>query len=399
MADINTESIGLFAPVIDDRSEEQLYQLAQQVVLSRSDNVLNDFSDSGPLGVLLRAQAFAGAELLYKVNKLPLALAVKLLELTGTVRRLGTYSTAQLTFYLSAPRTAPFTIEKGFQVDSIGGKSFFTDAVLTIPTGAASASVSATAEEPGADYNLPAFTITQFTQPIAFLASVSNSERSQGGADEETVENAISRGLLALRAKNPVSARDFEASAQALMGSGSRAVAIGRLGPDRETEQLGAIHLFLLAPTGEPANTSIRNRVYADISSRLLLGTSLYVSPMGIKAIKAILTIKLSEGVSPATVADSLWSSFTAYLSPASYTPGQAVLIQETAFNLRFVSGVEFIQGLSLNGLDQNVPMPNQYTLPLAFSLTIEMVDSDGNVIVLQRGAGEDEDYNPERPT
>jgi len=48
MAEINTESIGLYIPLIDDRSEETIYQASQNVVANRSQGRLNDFSDHNP---------------------------------------------------------------------------------------------------------------------------------------------------------------------------------------------------------------------------------------------------------------------------------------------------------------------------------------------------------------
>lgn len=393
---INTESIGLYIPVIDDRSEEILYQQSLQVVLNRSRGQLSDTSDSGPLGVLLRAQAFATAELLYEVNKLPLALALKLLELAGTVRQLGAKSRAELTFYLTAPRSNAFVIPKGFEVSSTGDARFYTDSVLIIPAGLSSGNVSATSGDVGAVMNMPAYSINQVVQPLAFLASVINIEPSQGGADAESIESAIARGLVTLRSSNPVTTKDFENLAQAAMGSGSRARAIGLLASDKISKQLGAVHLFLLSSTGEPANQALISEVYASISPRIMLGTTLYVSAMEITPISGIVTLKLKEGVNPNSVADSLWFEYQQFLSPTAYEPGSALLIQELQLALRFSFGVSFIESMEVNGRAQNVPMPNDYTLPLAYSLAVNMIDSDGTVIQTTRGAGESIDYDPQ---
>jgi hypothetical protein len=390
MAEINTESLGLYVPLIDDRSENQIYQAAQNVVASRSNGQLNDFSDSNPLGVLLRSQAFAASEILYRVNKLPLALAVKLLELTGTVRRLGSKAQVLLTFSLSAPRSTPFTVPLGFEVvDRSGQFSFFTEAVLTIPAGAAFGSVSALAKEVGNRYNLPAFTVNQITQPLAFLASVTNAEPSQGGSEAETVESAIERGLIALRSRNAVSALDFEQKAQDLMGEGSRCKAIGLLAADRITEQAGAVHLFLLSATGEPANPALINRVFAEVSKSVLLGVSLYVSPMDLLPVSANIIARIIPGSDPAIVADELWTAYVDYLSPKAYEPGETLLIKELEHQLRFVTGLEYIEEVTLNGLGLNVPMPSDYTLPSAYSLRIQLVDDKGNTFDTSRGAGE----------
>jgi len=398
MADtIDSESIGLYTPLIDGRNEEELYQAAQNVVAARSLGQLNDFSDHGPLGVFLRATAFAIAELLYAVNNVPLALVVKLLELTGVRRQLGAKASAALTFSLTSARPTPYQIPKGFEVLSASGdKSFYTDAVLTIASGQLTGTVTATAKEVGASYNLGAYTITQLTQPLTFLAGVTNTSPSQGGAASENVEAAINRGLLALRDRSPVSASDFEGRAEDIMGAGSKAKAIGLLGADAVSEQIGAVHLFCLAATGEPANASLQADVIAELSPRIMLGTSLYVSPMQTLEIEAEVIAHLLPGVEANQVADALWDGLSQYLSPASYDPGTDLLITEVAYQMRFVSGIEFIDELRLNGGLQNLPMPNDYTLPIAYSLSVELVDSTGIVFRTLRGAGEPVGFDPE---
>jgi hypothetical protein len=118
---------------------------------------------------MLRGQAFSSAELLYRVNKLPLALVVKLLELTGVERSLGAAATVSLRFVLTAPRPIPFTVPKGFIVgSSSGNKLFTTDELLIIPAGELGGDVTATATAIGTGYNLPAYQINQATQPLAF---------------------------------------------------------------------------------------------------------------------------------------------------------------------------------------------------------------------------------------
>ena len=396
MVDINTESLGLFVPQIDDRSEEQIYRQAQQVVLNRSRGQLNDFSDHNPLGVLLRAQAFTGAELLYRINQLPLAFALKLLELTGATRRLGQKAQVQLTFSLSAPRSVPFVVPRGFEVvDGSGSFSFRTTALLTIPAGQASGIVDAEAAELGSSYNLPAYTINQFTQPLAFLASVVNLSPAQGGAAAETVESAIARGLTALRVRNPVSASDFELQAEQVMGEGSRAKAIGLLGADRITRQAGAVHVFLLSSEGQPANPALANDVFAALSARLMLGTSLYTSPMELLPITGGIIARLLPGADAAIVAADLWQAYQDYLAPRAYEPGEALLIKEVDYALRLVPGLAFLDELTLNDELQNIPMPNLYTLPEAYALRITLTDSDGNIFESLSGAGEPPDFNP----
>ncbi|MBD2256643.1 baseplate J/gp47 family protein [Pseudanabaena sp. FACHB-2040] len=397
MADINTESIGVYIPALDDRSEETLYLQAQNVVATRSQGQINDFSDSGPIGVLLRAQAFSGAELLYRANKMPVALVLKFLEVTGTARLLGQKAQVTITFTLTAPRSSAYTVPAGFQItNNTGEYSFYTDSLLTIPAGASSGTVTATAAAEGPTYNLPAYTINQITQPLAFLAGVINTEPAQGGAAAESIESAIARGLAVLRRRNLVSALDFREAAEAVMGSGSRAKAIGLLGSDKVTRQPGAVHVFCLDATGEPANQAVLGSVFNNLSQTLMLGTSLYTSPMELLEVDAEVIAKLQPEADPTVVAEAIWEAYQAYLTPAAYEPGQTLLIQELRHALRFVGGLKFIDELRLNSGFLDIPMPNAYTLPVAYSLSMSLVDENGNITQLLRGAGEPSDFDPQ---
>jgi hypothetical protein len=398
MADITAESIGVYAPAIDDRSEERLYQQAQAIVLGLSNGELNDFSDHGPLGVMLRGQAFSSAELLYRVNKLPLALVVKLLELTGVERSLGAAASVSLRFVLTAPRPVPFTVPKGFIVgSSSGNKLFTTDELLIIPAGELGGNVTATAIDIGTGYNLPAYQVNQATQPLAFLAQVINAEPAQGGLEAESLQAAAVRGLARLRERSLVSAIQFRRKAEEVMGQGSRAKAIGLLGADATSFQPGAVHVFCLSPEGNPANQALQAKVAAAMSPFRLLGTSLYVSPMGVVAIAVDVVAKLKSEVAPAAVADSLWAAMQLYLSPSSYEPGASLLIQELRHQLRFALGIESLDAIGVNGGSLDLPMPNGYTLPTAYSLSANFVTQSGAKLNFIRGAGEPLDYDPQR--
>ena len=388
-------NLDLYLPSIDDRSEEEIYKGALNAVAAASNGRLNDFSDHNPLGVLVRAQAFAGAELLYRANKLPLSLLLTLLSLTGTERKLGSFAKASLTFTLTAPQPTAFTIPKGFEVIGKDNAVFVTDKVLTFPVGSSVAKVSSTAKEIGERYNAPAFTLVRFTQPLAFLASVANLEAAQGGSAEESLQSAVDRGIQALSLRNPVSALDFETLARDVMGGGSQAKAIGLLGADRTSYQIGAVHLFLLAPGGEPANPAVVADVLAALSSRILLGTSLYVSPMEVTPVSGYLVGRIAAQANPEDVANNLWNSFERFFNPSVYRPGDTVLIQELRHALRFSGGVEFIDAVEINSSALNLPMPNDFTLPTAYSLAIELTDPSGNIFSTIRGAGEPIDFDP----
>jgi len=388
------ESLQPYVPVIDDRSEEQLVQQASAVVAQVSGGALNDFTDSGPLGVLVRSQAHVGAELLYRVNKLPLALAVQFLSNAGVQRRLGTKAQASLTFSLTAALSTPFTIPAQFEVVAQGGSvSFYTNTALTIPPGATQGNVSATSQLPGSAYNVAPFTLTQITLPLAFLAGVVNVQAAAGGSDEESLDETIQRGVVGLRTRNPVSADDFRYLAEQSLGSGGRAKAIGLLGADAITRQPGAVHVFLLNALGVGANPAQVQTVATTLRAKIMLGTALYVSPMPTVNISVVVFGQINSLVTAVEATDALWQAFQTYLSPRAYEPGSALRISELRFRLRQVLGMDGIDFLTINAGSIDVPLPTAFTAPLAFSLLAKLTDTDGTVTELLRGSGESQEY------
>lgn len=379
---------------LDPRNEDDLVSQAQVRVLNASGGQLNDFSENSPVAALIQGQAFAHSELLYWVNQLPLALIVDFLKVTGVEQSLGTKAVTTLTFTIISTQSTAFTIPEGFEVvDSSGTYSFFTDATLQIPPGLISGSVTATAEEVGSQYNLSAYTISRPTQPLTFLSSVVNIEASSGGTDAETLDQTISRGLSELRRRNLVSADDYESSAEEILGQGSVAKAIGKLGKNKATTELGAVHLFLLNSNQEPANQAQVSLVSNTLNSRIQLGTQLYVSPMDLLDIQADLIAKVAPGANVEQVIDDLWEAYQSYLNPSNYPPGQDIILNEVEYHLRLTEGIKNIQTLSLNGSPTNIPLPNSFTLPSPYSLYVQLISEDGVSYEAFRGAGEPPDF------
>lgn len=388
---LSTEKLDLYIPLLDSRNEQELYTQALDVVAAESGGVLADGSNGNPLSALLRGQAFVGSEFLWQINKLPIALVLQFLSLAGIERSLGQKATGTVTFNLTAPRTIPYTIPAGFEVTTTNGKlSYFTDTLLTMPPGTTRGTVTVTALATGAEYNVGAYTISRYLQPLAFLASVINEEDVQGGASAEPVEDAINRGMSSIRQGTLVSTVDFREAAEDAMGTGSRAAAIGLLGGDKVTITPGAIHIFCLAADGNPANIALLSSVREAMSSRRLVGTSLFVSPMETWNVGCTIYANISGGNTADLIADKLWEALTAYLSPTNINPGETVLIEEVRHQLRFVEGVSLIDYILLNDSALNIPMPNAYTLPTVYWLKAVLTDSTGATVTLSRGALDD---------
>lgn len=377
-------------PVLDPRSEIQLVEQALVRVFNASNGTINDFSASSVVRALVEGQAFGGAELLYFVNKLPLALVVQFLQVAGVIKRDGTAAIVTLTFTLSASIGNPFTIPQGFEVtDASGDVAFATDTQLVIPAGSIEGTVTATCVDVGSAGNLAAFTITNIIQPLAFLAGAINLEAASGGTDAETQDAAIARGLAAIRLRNLVSRDDYEKAAVDVLGMGSVAHAIGLLGQDRISFQRGAVHLFCLNANSDTLTQAQINLVQS-IESRIQLGTSLYVSSLDVVDIDGDLVANLAEDQDPNAAAETLWESFQAFLDPALYSVGESVILKEAEYRLRLSGVISSIQALTLNNNSTNLPMPFPYSVPSAHSLYCTLIDSEGTVYQILQGAGED---------
>ncbi|AUT00914.1 hypothetical protein CLI64_11165 [Nostoc sp. CENA543] len=389
MSDI-TETLNSI--ILDERDEEQIVEAAQVRVFNASGGALDDFTENSPVAALIQGQAFAASELLYHVNRLPIAIIIDFLKVAGVTRRLGTKAAATLTFTLTTPLSNSFVIPAGFEViDSTGSLSFLTDTALTIPPGLTTGSVTATAEATGSAYNVSSFTLIGIPNPLTFLGSVTNLEAANGGSDAETDDEVITRGLTQLRVRAPISSSDFEFLVETELGAGSRCRAIGLLAANRVTQQRGAIHLFVLNANQEPANSAQIVQIQRLLADQIPLGSSLFVSPMEILNVSADLICRLAPGREPEATADELWEAYTAYLNPSQYELDKDVLLNEVEFVLRGTGAIRDIQSLLLNDQPLNIPLPNAYTLPSAFSLNMTLVNDEGVAFEILRGAGEPE--------
>lgn len=116
-------------------------------------------------------------------------------QLVGVSRLPAQPATTTLQFTLTNSLTSAFTIPAGTQVGTNDGAFVFaTDAALTIPPGTLSGTITATCQTPGSGGNgyLPG-QITILIGGNAFIASVSNTTTSSGGAEPETDDHLRSR--------------------------------------------------------------------------------------------------------------------------------------------------------------------------------------------------------------
>ena len=102
-------------------------------------------------------------------------------------RKAGTHAAVNVVFSRLVAGGSVATIPAGTVITTLSGLRFTTDAVVTIAIGnTSSASVGATAEEVGSDYNVGSASITVLTGSISGVDSVTNALAATGGVNSES---------------------------------------------------------------------------------------------------------------------------------------------------------------------------------------------------------------------
>ncbi len=118
--------------------------------------------------------------------------------LKGVTRDGAKAAATTLRFTLSAVRTVATGIPKNTKVSAGGSVYFATDEYAEIPAGETTADVAATCTETGTDGNgLAVGTMTTMVDPVQYVASVTNTTETEGGAEIESDDDLADRIFLA----------------------------------------------------------------------------------------------------------------------------------------------------------------------------------------------------------
>ncbi len=113
--------MALPAPRLDDRHFQDLVDDAKRLV-QRHCPEWTDHNVSDPGVTLIETFAYMTDQLLYRLNRVPDRLYVKFLDLIGLTLLPATAARAPITFYLSTPPDAPFTIPGTTLVSTVRGE-------------------------------------------------------------------------------------------------------------------------------------------------------------------------------------------------------------------------------------------------------------------------------------
>lgn len=118
--------------------------------------------------------------------------------LKGVTRSPATAAVTTLRFTVSAVRQVATAIPKGTRVSAGGSVYFATDEYAEIPAGGSTVDVPATCTDTGTEGNdLAAGDLTTMVDPLPYMASVTNTTATEGGADVESDDDLAERIYLA----------------------------------------------------------------------------------------------------------------------------------------------------------------------------------------------------------
>ena len=116
----------------------------------------------------------------------------------GVTRTPATAATTTVRFTLSAERDTATGIPQGTRVSTAGSIYFATDVYAEIPAGSTTVDVPATCTVAGTDGNgLAIGELTTIVDPIPYVASVSNTTATEGGAEIDSDADLAERVFLA----------------------------------------------------------------------------------------------------------------------------------------------------------------------------------------------------------
>lgn len=116
----------------------------------------------------------------------------------GVTRNPATPATTTLRFTLSAERDTATGIPQGTRVSTAGAIYFATDVYAEIPAGSTTVDVPATCTVVGTDGNgFAAGELATIVDPIPYVASVTNTTATEGGAEIESDDDLAERVFLA----------------------------------------------------------------------------------------------------------------------------------------------------------------------------------------------------------
>lgn len=349
-------ALEIFAPILpiqlDSRNVNDIVRAIQTRMFIESDGGLNDFTPASPLSAISEGQGFAQAELLYYLNALPEAVTVQWLRNLGVQRKLGSRSTANVTFYRVPGYTRPVVIPQGTRVYARSGQSYILLEQVRLTSDSQEGIVQS--ERWGEVYNVAENEITRIDRNYLGLDFITNLDPAIGGTDLESVDDMKIRAFGLLGRRNLTSRDDFKFEVQSIVPEAS----IVEVLPYEErfkddTDNNRGIFIVAGGDDGKPLPVSSQSLMLSSLRDRTPLDVKIYLSPPTILPVEVVINILWNPRnvfTSTDTLAAQINSLLREIFSPTSLGLGTSVAYTDVS---RRILELEYVSDLPVLDLKE----------------------------------------------
>lgn len=263
----------------------------------------------------------------------------------GLTRKVATYSKGIITIIGSSNLEIP----KGSIFASKLGIQFATDNVATIEVDG-TVDVSVTAVRAGKSGNLPAQAICEMSLPISGITSITNSEGTTGGNDEESDEALLDRLLLKVR-EPATSGNEYHYLQWAREVNG-----VGDAKVFPRWDGNGTIKVFIINESKEPADAQLVQNTTDYIDNVRPIGAEVTVESASELLINIEAQIKAASGYSLSELQLSIEETVKEYLKEIVFEK-TTIYISQIGFKISNISGVDAYTGLKINGSTDDIEL------------------------------------------
>jgi hypothetical protein len=360
-------------PTLAVQTYDQLLKLARQRTFEASAGVLNDTSEAGVLSALLKEQSAAIAAQNEVLNSLVDVAVLTMLRSFGIEVSPGSGSLMLVTIVLNQIPSETVRIPR-FKI-ARAGIPFMTVEYLDVPAGVSTVQMTASALVYGIASNVaPGLGVILEPQPL--VQSVVFETLVQPGTDPQSLSAIPPQTFIDMLAAGSLTrAIDFEREMRALLGVGSVALAIGKLSADRQTTELGTVHVFGLNPDGTELSAAQIQTLQRSLTDGAPLA-EIYVSTIQVVKTQASAIVVLESNAEGQLVANAIWASFKDYVQPHKLPSGEPVYVNQLVVLAGRVLGVDRVQSVSLGDIPGalepgNHLLPNKWSAPRLEKLTV----------------------------
>lgn len=277
----------------------------------------------------------------------------------GITRKPGTPASVDVTF----TGTANAVVPAGTMCVTADGLGFLTDEELTLGEDGNS-TVSATSDDVGAVYNVPAQAIVTTQESVAGVSGVTNAAAATGGTDPET-DAALFARLDAYRKTPPTSGNDRHYHQWALEVNGIGAASVIRCwdGP-------GTVKVIVADMELRPVEEDKVEEVAAYIETQRPVTAEVTVESAEGVGVQVAVTVETDGTVSKLNTEQALTDRLAEYLGTLAFQTGAEVVYNRVLAIVMGLDGVTDCSGLTVNGGTANVPLDAD-EVPLLGTVTV----------------------------